>query len=78
VTGRGNERKAIFRDDTHRTVFLDKLKASLEIYQVQLHAYVMNNHFHLMIQTPKANLPECMNARQSAPSGETFCVIMSS
>jgi REP element-mobilizing transposase RayT len=42
----------------------DKLKASLEIYQVQLHAYVMNNHFHLMIQTPKANLSEFMNPRQ--------------
>ena len=45
VTCRGNERKAIYRDDTDRQVFLDKLQASLTIYQVELHAYVlMDNH----------------------------------
>jgi putative transposase len=61
VTCRGNERKAIFRDDTDRSVFIDKLKTSLQIYGVQLHAYVMmNNHFHLMVQTPKGNLSEFM------------------
>ena len=45
VTCRGNERKAIFRDNTDRSVFLDKLQASLQIYRVKLHAYVlMSNH----------------------------------
>jgi len=61
VTCRGNERKAIFRDDTDRSVFLDKLQTSLQIYGVRLHAYVMmNNHFHLMVETPKGNLSEFM------------------
>ena len=61
VTCRGNERKAIFRDDTDRSVFLDKLKASRQIYGVEIHAYVlMNNHFHLMVETPKGNLSEFM------------------
>jgi REP element-mobilizing transposase RayT len=61
VTCRGNERKAIFRDDTDRSVFLDKLKASRQIYGVEIHAYVlMNNHFHLMLETPKGNLSEFM------------------
>jgi len=41
VTCRGNERKAIYRDDTDRQVFLDKLQGSLTIYQVELHAYVL-------------------------------------
>ena len=61
VTCRGNERKAIFRDDTDRSVFLDKLKASLQIYRTELHAYVMmTNHFHLVIKTPTGNLSDFM------------------
>jgi putative transposase len=61
VTCRGNERKAIFRDDADRSVFLDKLKASRQIYAVEIHAYVlMNNHFHLIVETPKGNLSEFM------------------
>ncbi len=37
------------------------LADSLETYQVLLHAYVMmNNHFHLLIQTKKANCSEFM------------------
>jgi REP element-mobilizing transposase RayT len=61
VTCRGNERKDIFKDDRDRNVFLEKLQASLEIYSVRLHAYVlMTNHFHLVCQTPKANLSSFM------------------
>ena len=61
VTCRGNERKAIYRDDRDRAVFLDKLKTSLEIYQVRVHAYVlMGNHFHLIVETPRGNLSEFM------------------
>jgi len=61
VTCRGNERKAIFKDDRDRSVFLEKLQGSLANYQVELHAYVlMSNHFHLMVSTPKGNLSEFM------------------
>lgn len=61
VTCRGNERKAIFKDDQDRTVFLEKLQISLDIYGVRLHAYVlMNNHFHLIVETPKGNLSQFM------------------
>ena len=61
VTCRGNERKAVFRDDTDRSVFLEKLKKSIEIYGVRLHAYVMmDNHFHLIVETPGGNLSEFM------------------
>lgn len=61
VTCRGNERKAIFRDDSDRADFLEKLRGSLAIYQVELHAYVlMSNHFHLMVATPRGNLSEFM------------------
>lgn len=61
VTCRGNDRRAIFKDDRDRTVFLETLQGSLATYQVELHAYVlMHNHFHLMVCTPKANLSEFM------------------
>lgn len=61
VTCRGNDRRAIFRDDRDRSIFLEKLRASLANYEVELHAYVlMANHFHLLVATPKGNLSEFM------------------
>jgi len=61
VTCRGNERKDIYRDDHDRSIFLEKLQTSLGIYSVKLHCYVlMDNHFHLIVETPKANLSEFM------------------
>ncbi|MGR3319415.1 MAG: transposase [Candidatus Anammoxibacter sp.] len=56
-TSRGNERNKIFKDDNDRSKFLDILKESLEIYKVELHGYVlMENHFHLILNTPLGNL----------------------
>lgn len=61
VMCRGNERKKIFLDDADRTKFLMYLKESIEIYRVNLHAYVlMHNHFHLVVETLHANLNEFM------------------
>ncbi len=61
VTCRGNERKPIFRDDADRLAFIGKLRASRDIYHVEIHAYVlMPNHFHLIVKTPKANLSAFM------------------
>ena len=61
VTYRGNDRRAIFRDDHDRTRFLERLRSALEIFSVRVHAYVlMSNHFHLIVETPKANLSEFM------------------
>ena len=61
VTCRGNDRRAIYRDDLDREDFLEKLRISLANYQVELHAYVlMTNHFHLLVATPKGNLSEFM------------------
>lgn len=46
VTGRGNERKSLFRDRFDREAFLEILIQSKHIYQVQIFAYVlMENHF---------------------------------
>jgi REP element-mobilizing transposase RayT len=70
VTCRGNDRRSIYREDSDRELFLEKLKASLEIYGVALHAYVlMGNHFHLLVQTPKAYLSEFMRHLNIAYTG---------
>jgi REP element-mobilizing transposase RayT len=61
VTCRGNERRAIFRDDADRRQFLELLSLSLETYGVTLYVYVlMTNHFHLVLCTPKGNLSAFM------------------
>ena len=61
ITCRGIERRKIYIDDKDRRKFLALLADSLETYQVVLHAYIMmNNHFHLLIQTRKANCSEVM------------------
>ena len=61
VTCRGNAKRAIFLDDSDRLRFEKLLSASLEMYHVLLYVYVlMDNHFHLVVQTKHANLSEFM------------------
>lgn len=61
ITHRGNERGVIFRDDADRRRFLAILAQSLATYDVILHSYVlMDNHFHLLAETPLGNLSEFM------------------
>jgi REP element-mobilizing transposase RayT len=57
VTARGDERKDSFRDDTHRFHFLELLSELGARFEVRVHAYVlMDNHYHLLVETPEANL----------------------
>jgi putative transposase len=61
LTSRGNERREIFRDDRDRERFLDQLARVVEAMRWRLHAHVlMSNHFHLLVETPEANLSEGM------------------
>ena len=61
VTSRGNERKNIFKDDEDRLLFLDILKKVNERHNWLCHAYcLMNNHYHLVIETPDGNLSKGM------------------
>lgn len=57
VTARGNERKAIVRDDRDRQRFVATLAQMVAQYRVICHAWVvMDNHYHLLLETPEANL----------------------
>jgi putative transposase len=61
VTARGNERKAIYRDDADRAHFLQLLGEATERFGIRVHAYVlMHNHYHLLLETPEANLSRAM------------------
>jgi REP element-mobilizing transposase RayT len=61
VTSRGNERKAIFKDDSDRKLFLDTLARVNDRFHWLCHAYcLMNNHYHLVIETPDGNLSKGM------------------
>ncbi len=61
ITSRGNERSPIFRDAYDRHRFLTKLGENVETHGIRVYAYVlMNNHYHLMLETPRANLSAFM------------------
>ncbi len=61
VTSRGNERKAIFKTKGDRKGFLSYLKSAYLRYGAIIHVYcLMNNHYHLLIETPKGNLSQIM------------------
>lgn len=53
----GDRREAIFHDDADRQEFLRTLGQACLKTRWQVHAYcLMNNHFHLVIETPQPNL----------------------
>jgi putative transposase len=57
VMNRGDRQEAIFRDDDDRKLFLRTLGEACVKTNWQVHAYcLMRNHFHLVVETPKANL----------------------
>ena len=57
VMNRGDRREPIFDDDADRRRFLETLAETCGKTGWQVHAYcLMPNHFHLVIETPQANL----------------------
>ncbi len=61
ITSRGNARAPIFLADPDRHAFFDVLEGVVERYNWICHAYcLMTNHYHLLIETPEANLSQGM------------------
>jgi REP-associated tyrosine transposase len=57
LTSRGNEKKNVFSDDGDREAFLRILARVNDRYHWICHAYcLMDNHYHLLIETPEGNL----------------------
>lgn len=63
----GNRKAAIFCDDDDRCFFLKTLAEACGMAGWRIHAWVMmKNHYHLVIETPEANLVEGMTWFQNA------------
>lgn len=57
VMSRGDHKEEIFRDRQDRLLFLKTLGDACEKTGWWVHAYVlMNNHYHLLLETPQGNL----------------------
>ncbi len=61
VTSRGDGREAIFLDDDDRYLFLGGLAEVVRDCNWVVHAYcLMDNHYHLLVETPEGNLSKGM------------------
>jgi putative transposase len=61
VINRGLEKRQIFPDERSNLHFLDLLSVLPTRFGLRIHAYVlMGNHYHLQIETPKANLSQAI------------------
>src|SRR5512136_2625676 len=57
IMSRGDRREKIFLDDVDRQDFLKTLAETCQKTGFEIHAYcLMPNHFHLVVETPEANL----------------------
>jgi REP element-mobilizing transposase RayT len=62
VTARGNLRRDIFLSLDDRTAFLGFVAYACEVDGLVCHAFcLMTNHYHLLLETPEANLAKAMH-----------------
>ncbi len=61
VMNRGRSRTKIFNTPEDYLAFIELLREASSLWKVKISAYcLMSNHYHLLIQTPGANLSRCM------------------
>ena len=61
VINRGNNQEKIFKNDRDKEKFLEYLEKANERFSIIIHTYcLMNNHFHLLVETPEPNLSVAM------------------
>lgn len=66
ITARGNERREIYCDDDDRRRFLETLMEACTRFGLVVHTYcLMPNHYHLLVQTPRANLSDAVGWLQT-------------
>lgn len=61
VTSRGDGQRDIYRDDQDRRKYLEVFSEVCQRFNWCIHAYcLMDNHYHLLIETPDGNLSQGM------------------
>jgi len=67
IIARGNRKEPIFLDDHDKKCFLDKLNEMCKKYSISCFAYcLMDNHYHLFLRTPLANISDGMHCLNSS------------
>ncbi len=70
VINRGVNREALLLDNDDKEKFLEFLDSAREVYQLTIHAFcIMDNHYHLLLETARSNLSLAMrhiNSRYAA------------
>jgi putative transposase len=62
IIARGNRKEDIFYSDRDRNVFLDKMNETFVKFSFICYANcLMDNHYHLFVKTPLANISEEMH-----------------
>ena len=62
VTSRGNERKPIFKSNRDREKFLEYFESATLRYDAKIHSYcLMENHYHILMETPSGNISQIMH-----------------
>ena len=57
ITSRGNERKPIYQDEADFRLFMATLEEVCDRFNWVIHSWcLMTNHYHLLVETPDANL----------------------
>lgn len=61
VMNRGRRAEKIFHDKDDYQIFIDLLKETIEMWNIRVSAFcLLPNHYHLLVQTPDANLSRSM------------------
>ena len=61
VMNRGGAREKIFCSEQDHQTFLDLLGESIDLWGIRVHAFsLLPNHYHLLVETPRGNLPRAM------------------
>jgi putative transposase len=61
VMNRARGGAALFVEEADYQQFIDLLQETADLFNVNVTAYcLIPNHYHLMVQTPDANLSRCM------------------
>ena len=61
VMNRGGRYDAIFEDKNDYSAFSELLKEAIDIFHIKVAAFcLMQNHYHLLIQTPEGNISRSM------------------
>jgi REP element-mobilizing transposase RayT len=61
VMSRGNAKEPVYDSDSDRNLFLKTIEESKDRFNILIHGYcLMDNHYHLLIETPDGNLSDTM------------------